>query len=127
MGEKKLSNDEPVDAEKDPIDWAIASNLTGGDEDLLDELAALFPEESSRHAETIRSALQLGDQDALQRAAHTLKSSAKLFGAEALSALAQQIEALAGQAKIEQVENILPELDSELERVILAMKRRREQ
>ena len=122
-----MNTEEPENTDKDAVDWSIARNLTGGDESLLDELVELFPGESSKHAATIRKACTVGDGDALERAAHTLKSSAKLFGARALAGCAQQIESLASQARIDEVEAILPGLDSEIERVLLALNRRKEQ
>ena len=122
-----MKTEESGDSGAEAIDWDVARSLTGGDEALLDELAELFPEESSKHAEMIRQGLESGEGDTLKRAAHTLKSSAKLFGANDLSVCAQQIETLAGQGKITEVETILPELDSQLERVLVALNRRREQ
>ena len=125
MGERELNAEETGNTGKGAIDWDIARSLTGGDERLLDELVELFPVESSKHAEAIRHALECGDGDALKRAAHTLKSSAKLFGANDLVVCTQQIETMAGQSGIDELENILPELEFELGRVLAALNRRK--
>ena len=44
-----------------PIDWQAARNFTGGDDALLDELLQMFPEESEKHLEAIRAAIEQND------------------------------------------------------------------
>ena len=83
-----------------PVDWEVARTLTGGDDELLEELIALFPEESARHLEAIRTAIEQRDEVSLTRAAHTLKSSARLFGATSLAASALELETLGQSSDI---------------------------
>jgi HPt (histidine-containing phosphotransfer) domain-containing protein len=108
------------------VDWEAARQMTGGDDALLDELVALFPEESGNHLEAIRRAIELGDSDSLNRAAHTLKSAAKLFGASSLAACALTIENLAGKADMDEAAALVPELESELGRVVAALQQKPE-
>ena len=114
-------------ARADVIDWNAARSLTGGDEGLLDELVEMFPQESAKHMEAIGDAIESGDGEALNRAAHTLKSAARLFGASALADCAQQIETLAGQGEIGEARDRVPELARALERVLGALRQGRGQ
>ena len=108
-----------------PIDWQVARTLTGGDDALLDELLELFPEESEKHLEAIRVAIEEGDGPSLTRSAHTLKSSAKFFGAATLAACALEMEALGESSSTGEAEARLPDLQTETSRVIAALKQGR--
>lgn len=108
-----------------PIDWQVARTLTGGDDALLDELLELFPEESEKHLEAIRVAIEEGDGPSLTRSAHTLKSSAKFFGAATLAARALEMEALGESSSTGEAEARLPDLQTETSRVIAALKQGR--
>jgi HPt (histidine-containing phosphotransfer) domain-containing protein len=108
-----------------PIDWQVARNFTGGDDALLDELLELFPEESEKHLEAIRIAIERGDGPSLARAAHTLKSSARLFGASTLAARALEMETLGQSSSTVEAEARLPDLQTQTSRVIAALKQGR--
>jgi len=115
------------DRSADPaIDWDTAHNLTGGDEELLDELIELFPEESTKHLEEIRVAIEQGDASSLTRAAHTLKSSARLFGALSLADRALEMETLGQSSSIQEAQARLPDLTTETRRVNAALQHRPE-
>ena len=105
-----------------PVDWQVARTLTGGDDALLDELLELFPEESEKHLEAIRIAIEQGDGPSLTRSAHTLKSSAKLFGAARLAARALEMETLGQSSSTGEAEARLQDLQTETSRVIAALK-----
>jgi len=110
----------------DVVDWKAARQMTGGDEALLDELVALFPEESGKHLEAIHKAIESSDSESLNRAAHTLKSSARLFGAGAHATCALTIENLAEKAKVDEAAALVSELESELRRIVTALERKPE-
>ena len=105
----------------DAVDWESARTFTGGDESLLEELVALFPGESAKHLEDIHGAIERADATTLTRAAHTLKTSARLFGASTLIALALEMEKLGQAADVAQAKVLLPELQAETRRVIVAL------
>jgi HPt (histidine-containing phosphotransfer) domain-containing protein len=67
-------------------------DLIGGDPDSLAELIESFLEESPLLVDQMRRAAASGDRAALGRAAHTLKSSARDFGAMDLAALCEDME-----------------------------------
>ena len=108
-----------------PIDWQVARNFTGGDDTLLDELVELFPEESEKHLAAIRAAIAQGDGPSITRAAHTLKSSARFFGAATLAARALEMETLGESSSTADAEARLPDLQTETSRVIAALKQGR--
>ena len=66
--------------------------LIGGDPNSLAELIESFLDESPMLVEQMQRAANVGDQKSLGRAAHTLKSSARDFGADQLSVLCQALE-----------------------------------
>lgn len=118
-----MPTDSDPDSDALPIDWDVVRSLTGGDEELLKELIDLFPQESAKHLQEIRTAIELGDGPSLARAAHTLKSSARLFGASALAAHALDMETLGQSSSIGQAKARWPELETETGRVIAALTR----
>jgi len=67
-------------------------DLIGGDRGSLAELIESFLDESPMLVDQMRRAAASGDRSALGRAAHTLKSSARDFGANQLSALCELME-----------------------------------
>jgi HPt (histidine-containing phosphotransfer) domain-containing protein len=66
--------------------------LIGGDPGSLAELIESFLDESPILVEQMQRAANVGDQTSLGRAAHTLKSSARDFGASQLSVLCEVLE-----------------------------------
>ena len=108
-----------------PIDWQAARNFTGGDDALLDELLQMFPEESEKHLEAIRAAIEQNDGPSITRAAHTLKSSARFFGAATLAARASEMETLGESLNTAEAEARLLDLQRETSRVIAALKQGR--
>lgn len=107
------------------IDWEAVRALTGGDDALLDDIVELFPVESARHLQAIRTAIDESDADGLERAAHTLKSAARMFGAEALVAVALKMETLGREANVGAAAELLPQLESDAAQVVDALERER--
>ncbi|WP_049876512.1 hybrid sensor histidine kinase/response regulator [Sorangium cellulosum] len=103
------------------FDRTKALERTGGDADLLRELAEVFLEECPRWMSDIDDAVAAGDARKLQRAAHSLKGGVDSFGArgafEASFALEKMARAneLGSLAEAQfalraQIERLLPEL-----------------
>ena len=67
-------------------------DLIGGDPGSLAELIESFLEESPLLVGQMQQAADAGDRTVLGRAAHTLKSSARDFGASQLSVLCESLE-----------------------------------
>lgn len=132
-----FSNDGPIEedalprkgsqdsAGESPVDWELASSLTGGDLDLLSELVDLFPTESAKHLAVIRSAIDACDPEVLTRGAHSLKSTASFFGARDLVTCARHVEELGRTSEIDEARTFVPRLQSETARLNAALARER--
>jgi HPt (histidine-containing phosphotransfer) domain-containing protein len=93
-------------SEPDPLDMQIVDELresVGGDQAFLAELIDEFVEDAPRQLNALRDAAAAGDAETARRAAHTLKSNARTFGASTLSSLSQQTEAAAAGGDLESV------------------------
>lgn len=77
----------------DPNIFAQLCELTAGEDQALEELVRGFLTNSRELVEEMRKALSASDRATLERAAHSLKGSAAMFGASELSARAAKIEA----------------------------------
>ena len=78
------------------VQTAVLAKLAGelGDRTIVVELVTSFLGELPKRGTAITAALDNGDSAAAGRAAHTLKSSARLLGADALADVCQEIEHL---------------------------------
>ncbi|WP_230470390.1 response regulator [Lujinxingia vulgaris] len=83
-------------------DPEIAAGSTGGDDDLLQELAELFVEESSGWLRELQAALGQRNAREVRRLAHTIKGSALVFGARKVGQLAEQLEMMGKDDALEQ-------------------------
>jgi HPt (histidine-containing phosphotransfer) domain-containing protein len=90
----------------------------GGDQALLAELAGLFLREYPRMMENVRAALAARDADTLLRAAHCLKGSAGVFGAEEVAAAAGRLEAMGRQNDLAEGEDAWAALQAALARFL---------
>ncbi len=87
------------------------------DLELLEEMCALFLSEAPRMVAAVRQAVVNGDANELRRAAHTVKGSAGIFGAERAVALAEELETLAGSGNLHDAERLVSTLTREMEGV----------
>jgi HPt (histidine-containing phosphotransfer) domain-containing protein len=106
------------------LDHAAALSRSGGDPDLLKELAGLFLDEYPKSLTQLHEAIQQGDAGVVERAAHSLKGSVANFGALPAVKAAQQIELLGREQnlagvgiELERLEAALGALKDELERL----------
>jgi len=67
----------------------------GGNEETMKEVVTLFGEECPKLMQEMQTAITQQTPAALQRAAHTLKGSIQLFGADDIAALALRLETIA--------------------------------
>ena len=107
----------PAAGERCDLNWAAALELTDVKEETLQELAALFLQETPKMVAECREALRDGDAPRLRRAAHTIKGSAATFVAERAAAAALRLENLAKAGQLDEAPAALAELEAELERV----------
>lgn len=77
------------------------------DPDFIRDLVDLFLAEAPRRIQEMQAALEARDKRSLSQTAHTLKGAAANFGARALQARCQQVEALARAGKLAEVGGVL--------------------
>jgi CheY-like chemotaxis protein/HPt (histidine-containing phosphotransfer) domain-containing protein len=96
----------------------LASSLGGGDEgrEAVRELVDMFLDDAATQMATLHSAVERGDAEAACRTAHTLKSSGATFGARPFAELCRELEALAGDARLDAAAALLGRADQEWER-----------
>jgi HPt (histidine-containing phosphotransfer) domain-containing protein len=76
----------------DPATLNGLLEMTGGDQDFVDELVDTYIEDGQDQVAGLREAVTSGDDNELVRPAHSLKSSSLNIGALQLGALCRQLE-----------------------------------
>jgi HPt (histidine-containing phosphotransfer) domain-containing protein len=104
------------------VDWDAALSHVGGDVPLLREMAALFLRQAPGWMDDIGRAIPRGDADAVRAAAHPLRNSLKLFGANAAAQLGQELETQARRGELVNAPVALEALTAEVERLLPAMR-----
>jgi HPt (histidine-containing phosphotransfer) domain-containing protein len=99
------------------FDMDTALKRMGGSEALLKEIVDMFFEESRDLLLEVERAIAARDDNALQRAAHTLKGLVRNFGAESAAREAQRIEMMAADSELQGVEGVHAKLREEVERL----------
>ena len=99
------------------IDRAVFSNLWKILGEDTPELTRSFLDETDQLLTEMRRALDLGDWDSLDKAAHTLKGSSATIGANGLSKICQQLQALSDSDSYDQATEKFTELRKGFDRV----------
>ncbi len=107
-----------------PFAWDLALERVGGDEGLLRELAEMFFAECPKLMQQIRDHLAAANGPELRRAAHTLKGSAGVFGAEQVAAAAHRLEEIGREAAFADAEDALALLEDAVARLLPALRER---
>jgi two-component system sensor histidine kinase/response regulator len=97
------------------LNLAQALARAGGSEKLLHRMCQVFLDNLPRMWAAIQTAVAKRDAAAIQQAAHTLKGSASLLGAHAVTEAARDLETTAKSGKLDGLE--LESLDHELKRL----------
>lgn len=100
------------------MDWDGALATVAGDRALLRSLVETMLEEAPGLLEAIRGAVASGDAPALQRAAHTLKGSARYFKAAGVFERARDLEKMAGDGQLHDAEAVLENLEQAMGRFL---------
>jgi signal transduction histidine kinase/DNA-binding response OmpR family regulator/HPt (histidine-containing phosphotransfer) domain-containing protein len=103
------------------IDPAVAAERTPGGPEDLKSLARAMVVECEQLMSDIREGIATGDAKLVERGAHTLKSSAGLFAARDVVALAERFESLGRQARLEETDEALAELEGQVSRLEAAL------
>jgi CheY-like chemotaxis protein len=98
-----------------------------GDRAFVIEVVATFLRDAPTLLETLRSALADAEAQRLRRAAHTLKSNGRLFGATTLAELCQELEAMAKAGSLAGAAELVARIDEEYARVADALQAARQE
>jgi CheY-like chemotaxis protein len=112
---------EPSASRDHPIDWLAALRSVQGDRDLLQDVLVAFREECPRLMSVLRDTVARGEAPVLFRAAHTLKSSLRYFGATRAFEFAYQLESMGRDGELSQAAATLVLLEREMARVLPAL------
>jgi CheY-like chemotaxis protein len=107
-------------AETQALQAAVLARI-GGDVDLLADISRLFIDGAPRHLASIRAAIDAGDAEALQRAAHALKGAAANFDAADLVASARRLEEIGRTRDLAAAETAWNALTVEMQHLLDAL------
>jgi len=114
--ESQKQND-TISDEVEILDRDKILEQTGANEETLEEIVELFAAESAKLMKKIRDAISNKDASGLQRAAHTLKGSIRIFGAERAAAAALRLETMGRDKNMVDAEEAWQVLVKEIERL----------
>jgi HPt (histidine-containing phosphotransfer) domain-containing protein len=108
----------PAGSESGPadaiLDWSIALDQSGGNDELLRELITIFMEESGQLMTALRQAIAQQNAGEVRRLAHTIKGSANHFAARATVAAALRLERMGRDEELAGAEEACVRLEQEL-------------
>ena len=96
--------------ERQVVDFAAALDNISGGKQVLQDLAKIFLEECPKLIKNIEQSLDYSDAQSVQRAAHTLKSSALIMVANELVAMTAHIEKLAANKNLSDIKDCIDSL-----------------
>ena len=96
------------------FDIAAFIKLTDNDIELARELVALYFEDSPRNLRAIHEAIEKGDSESLERAAHSIKGALGYFSHSRSVAAALRLETIACNRDLSGARVALAELESSL-------------
>jgi two-component system, sensor histidine kinase and response regulator len=105
------------------FDQVASLERTGGNEELLGEMAVLFAAECPKHLQEIREAIARQDAAGLARAAHTLRGSVSNFCAPAAVAAVGELETMGRNSELEGAAVACEALEAALEQLKPALAR----
>jgi len=99
--------------ERDVLDDSILERLEAatGDPAFVDGLVDTFLQQAPELVAKLRSAQRSGDVEGLRRAAHTLKSNARTFGAATLADLCQALETRAKERALDEAAQLVAQIE----------------
>jgi signal transduction histidine kinase/CheY-like chemotaxis protein len=101
----------------DPAALERLTDMAGGDPEFVGVLLESFGEEAPGLLQQLREGMSAGDNEAVRRAAHTLKSNAATFGATALMGLCAELETRAREGKPTDAQDTVSHIEAEYQSV----------
>ena len=106
-----------------PIDLDRINDATGGDEEFLAELVAIFLDDAELRLQEIKGAVDSGDPTELRKTAHKLKGSSANMGANGLMSISKSMEDLGASGAVSGAQTHYAQLVSEFSRVRIALEK----
>ena len=116
---------EIAEAPPSEVDWSQALQSVDGDRELLSVVVDAFLEEAPRMRDQIRTALETKNAPDLQRAAHTLKGSLRVFGAPTATELSAQLETQGKVARFDGASELWAAIERNLDPIVRELEERR--
>jgi CheY-like chemotaxis protein len=111
-----------AEAAEPPFDRSAILARVEGDQDLLQEIVALFLEETPRLLSDVQAAIARRDAAELSRAAHTLKGSVGNFGAKRAYDEVVKLEAIGKGGDLTDAQRTYDGLEREIDRLVAALR-----
>lgn len=86
-----------------------------GDIDLLKEVIEIFLEDSPNLMTALRSAIRIGEAEAIEKAAHTLKGAAANISAKRLQQLSHAMQEMIKKSQVSQMERLFGDMETHYE------------
>jgi CheY-like chemotaxis protein len=100
-----------------PLDLGAGLAYVGGDRALLAELLGIFVDDAPGHLQALHAAMAPFDGDAVARAAHTVKGTARAIGAHVTAGIAERLERAGRAGAAPAAGELTAALEDELRRV----------
>ena len=100
------------------VDWDEALERVAGDEETLVELVEIFLEQWPQMMDEIEQGVARADHTTLRRAAHTLKGSAAIFGAERVTSVSETLSDMGKKQQLDGADEALRKLQDEMDRLV---------
>src|SRR5579859_6993251 len=97
------------------IKWPEIQARIGGNRELLGQIVAAFLIEGPQMIALLEQSIPAGNTAVVRRAAHTLKGSLLIFQAETLQELAENLETLGHEGKLERAPEALAEFKAAMQ------------
>ncbi|MDA1014389.1 MAG: response regulator [Planctomycetota bacterium] len=105
------------------LDWTGPLGQLRGDHDVLMEITKSYLDETRENLTLLPAAIAAGNAKETGRLAHTVKGAMRFFRAEAAKQCGQDLEFAAASGDLSNADELLKRLDTEVERVLLVLKR----
>ena len=108
----------------DALDPSMLAALRGlGDQDLFSELAGMFVRNASERLTVLERAVDSGDAQTVEWAAHDLKGSSSNMGAARMARICADLQGLGARDDLSRAAGLIKELEKELGRVRPALEK----
>lgn len=107
----------PQAGEPEAVDLEVLREATGGDRDLMQELARLYLNDADLQLRALDDALENKELDRLRRLGHALCGSSAQVGAREAAEIFRELEAAAREGDADRIRSAIARGTAEFERV----------